>query len=349
METKNTIMTLILHNSVFLPLSNGHGGEKRTYQILFDLQEKGYSLQEVNFSKSKRIYIRSLFSAFILLMRVYGITHWKSPKAFLKFLITTAYQYDQLVSSFRNSDADFFLWESVRPERYLLLYLAQKYGKKVIACPHNVESLVPLQNSSLFRFSKKQAFEWEMNVLKACEQVYAISHEETWLLSLWGVKAKCYLYKPVGEILSQMQTLRLQREHAIDKNNYLLLGTAINEPTRWGMQHIIDLWIEHNVPYSLHIGGYGTEKLSIPQGEKQILFMGEMTDTQLQNEQIHAKALLIYQPPTTGALTRISEALAVGIPIIANDAAARSYHNISNVYVYHDDVELLEIISKNNL
>ena len=342
-------MTTILHHSVFLPLSNGHGGEKRTYQILFDLQAKGYSLQEVNFSKSKRLYIRSLFSAFILLMRVYGITHWKSPKTFLKFLITTAYQYDQLVSSFRDSDADFFLWESVRPERYLLLYLAQKYGKKVIACPHNVESLVPLQNSSLFRFSKKQAFEWEINILKESEQVYAISHEETWLLNLWGVKAECYLYAPVGEILSQMQTLQLQRDYTNDKMAYLLLGTAINEATRWGMQHIIDLWTNHTIPYPLHVGGYGTEKLSVPEEEQQILFLGEMTDDQLQNEQIHAKALLIYQPPTTGALTRISEALVAGIPVIANDAAARSYYNMPNVHVYQDDNELLKILSTDHL
>lgn len=342
-------MTTILHNSVFLPLPNGHGGEKRTYQILFELQNKGYVCQEVNFSKSKRLSLGSLWATGILLLQVYGLAHWRSLKSFLKFWLNTAYQYNQLVASFRDSDAEFFLWESVRLERYLLFYLARKYGKKVIACPHNVESLVPLQQSSLFRLSKKQAFDWEINILKECEQVYAISHEETWLLNLWGVKAEYYLYAPVGEILSQMQTLRIQRDCTNDKIAYLLLGTAINEPTRWGMQHIIDLWTNHTIPYPLHVGGYGTEKLSIPKEEQQILFLGEMTDDQLQNEQIHAKALLIYQPPTTGALTRISEALVAGIPVIANDAAARSYHNMPNVHVYQDDNELLKILSTDHL
>lgn len=338
-------MSTILHHTIFLPLPNGHGGEKRSYQLQTEVQGRGHVYQNIDYSYSRRLTLQRLWCALILLLRVHGIAHWRSLRAFAKYWRTTAYQYDQLIASFRDSKAEIFLWESVRPDRYILFYLACKYGKKVVACPHNIESLVPQSESALFRMTQQQAFEQEMRILRGCEQVYAISHEETWLLNLWGVNAQCYLYTPVGDILKQIDTIKSLREKTPRKTNYLLLGTAINEPTRMGMQHLIDFWAEYNIEYPLHVGGYGTDTLSIPANKPQIVFLGELTDEQLLQEQVQAKALLIYQPPTTGALTRICEAIAAGIPVIANYYAARSYHNISDVHTYQSDTDLLQILS----
>lgn len=335
----------VLHHSIFEPLPNGHGGEKRSYQIRVEAQEKGVTFTDLVFTHKEPLSLCRIWLAAVLLLRVYGVHVWKSLWAFLRQVRNIAYYYEQLVSFFRDSDVKVFLWESVRPEWYILPYLAKQYGKRVIAFPHNIESLVPHQKSALFRMSKKQAFLRDVKVLSSCDEVYAISHEETWLLSLWGVNAKCYLYQPVGVIKEQMLALKEQREHNQDRQFYLLLGTAINPPTRMGMQHIIDIWVKENIQVPLHIGGYGTESLQIPIGQSNVVFLGELTNTQLLAEQVHARAMLVYQPPTTGALTRINEAMAVGIPVIANYASARSFHNCANVYVYQDDSELLRILS----
>lgn len=339
-------MKQVLHHSIFEPLPNGHGGEKRSYQIRVDAQEGDVAFADLVFAHQESLSLCRIWFAAVLLLRVYGVRGWKSLWAFLRQVRNTTYRYEQLVSFFRDSDAKVFLWESVRPEWYILPYLACKYGKRVIACPHNIESLVPYQKSSLFRMSKEKAFLKEMQMLSACDEVYAISHEETWLLSLWGVNAKCYLYQPVGEIQARMSSLQKQREQVQDKSFYLLLGTAINPPTRMGMQHIIDVWVKENISVPLHIGGYGTESLLIPKEQSNVVFLGELTDTQLLAEQVHTLAILTYQPPTTGALTRINEAIAAGIPVIANYASARSFYNCANVRVYQDDRDLLRILSK---
>lgn len=336
----------VLHHSIFEPLPNGHGGEKRSYQIYVEAQENGVAFANLVFTHKESLSLCRICSAAVLLLRVYGVHVWKSLWAFLRQVRNTAYHYEQLVSFFRDSDATVFLWESVRPEWYILPYLARQYGKRVIACPHNIESLVPNQKSALFRMSKKQAFLREVKVLSSCDEVYAISHEETWLLSLWGVKAQCYLYSPVGEVREQMLAIKEQRKQIIEKPFYLLLGTAINPPTRMGMQHIIDVWVEENIQVPLHVGGYGSESLHIPKGQSYVVFLGELTDAQLLEEQVHTRAMLVYQPPTTGALTRIAEAIVADIPIIANYASARSFYNCANVYVYQDDSELLSILSK---
>ncbi len=337
-------MQQLLHHSIFLPLSTGHGGEKRSYQLQIEAATAGYVFTNLDLHRRDKLTLRRLWLAAWLLLRVYGVSCWLSLRDFLRQVRTMAQHYDQLTAFFRDSKEQVFLWESVRPEWYFLLFLAKRCGKKVIAFPHNTESLVPNTKPYLFRISRLQAFDREMEVLRRCDEVYAISHEETWLLSLWGVNARCYLYQPVGEIKAQMTSLRTQRAQMGGKSFFLLLGTAINQPTRVGMQHIIDFWIREKVQTPLHIGGYGTDSLHIPAGQTNLVFLGEMQEQQLVEEQIYARALLVYQPPTTGALTRISEAIEAGIPVIANYAAARSFHRSHGVAVYQDDSELLQIV-----
>lgn len=338
-------MKQVLHHSIFEPLSNGHGGEKRSYQLLFEAQKNGYVFCNLELRNKDKVTLRRLWCAMWLLLKVYRHSPWLSLKIFFRRVRDVAYYYDQLIAFFQKTQEQVFLWESVRPELYFLPYLAKKYGKRVIAFPHNTESLVPNQKPYLFRMSKLQAFQWEIKVLGTCDEVYAISHEETWLLNLWGVKTRCYLYSPVGVAKEQVLLLKEQRGKTQDKSFFLLLGTAINQPTRMGMQHLIDLWKKENMQVPLHIGGYGTDLLHIPKEQSNIVFLGELSDSKLMEEQIHTRALLVYQPPTTGALTRISEATMAGIPVIVNYAAARSYYNCDNVYVYQEDMDLIKILN----
>ena len=87
-----------------------------------------------------------------------------------------------------------FLWEYTQD--IAPFYLMKAVGAKIIAYPHNLESLVPTQRDNI---SHKLAPYWlyeEMERLRMCDEVWAISKEETWLLQLFGVNAKYFPYYP---------------------------------------------------------------------------------------------------------------------------------------------------------
>ena len=87
-----------------------------------------------------------------------------------------------------------FLWENTQD--LPSLYMMKAAGAKIIAYPHNLESLVPTQVDLT---THKQSPYWlyeEVKRLKLCDEVYTISKEETWLLQLFGINAKYFPYYP---------------------------------------------------------------------------------------------------------------------------------------------------------
>jgi hypothetical protein len=90
-----------------------------------------------------------------------------------------------------------------------------------------------------------------------------------------------------------------------------------------------------------HIAGYGTEKLEayIPK-RSSIVLHGSVTQAVLDNLLTKVDAILINQPYTSGALTRIPEMFIAGIPVICNEASARSYFNYHGVYLFHNEIDL---------
>lgn len=339
----------VLHHSIYRPLPYGHGGEKRTAQIYEEAQQQGVQFCNLHFTKNEGITIRRLWLSVWLLICVYGIAHWKSLRAFLKQVRNTAIHYDRLLSFFRDTDNHIFVWESVRPEWYILPYLAHKYGKAVVACPHNTESLVPDRNDLLFNYRKQQTFERELTVLKHCEQVFVISREETWLLRLWGVNAYYLPYYPAIECRDWLLDIRKQRaiHPKTNKPTYLVIGSAINQPTAIGMQQLVDYVVSHNMNIVLRIGGYGTDQhICVPKDCGNVVLLGELEQDQLTQEMIECDAILINQPPTTGALTRIVEAEIAGIPVVANTDSMRNYFNILGIYEYRQLDELADVLSQ---
>ena len=342
-------MKQILHHSIYRPFSYGHGGEKRTAQICEEAQQQGVAFCNLHFTKNEALTMRRIWLSMWLLVHIYGITHWNSLRAFLRQVRNIAIHYDQLMSFFKDTDSNIFVWESVRPEWYILPYLAHKYGKVVIACPHNTESLVPNSHSSLFSYHNQQAFEQELTVLRHCEQVFVISREETWLLRLWGVNAYYLPYYPAREcrewLLDDIRKQRAIRSKT-NKLTYLVIGSAINQPTAIGMQQLVDYVVSHNMDIVLRIGGYGTDQyICVPQNCGNVVLLGELEQDQLTQEMIECNAILINQPPTTGALTRIVEAEIAGIPVVANTDSMRNYFNIPGIYEYRQLDELADVLS----
>jgi hypothetical protein len=244
--------------------------------------------------------------------------------------------YNQLISFFQDKDMDVFYWESTRDVWYILPYLAKKYNKQVVAFPHNLEALVGGQTSTIFSWNAEQRFAREMAVLRECEKVYAISNEETWLLQLMGVNASVLLYELPSAVKEQCDKVAELRKKS-SKDYYLMLGSAINPPTRIGMEEVLREW---DNSFSLIVAGFGTEKLKYYELGK-VRIIGGVQDEQLLDLQVHCKALIVNQPATTGALTRIEEFIAADIPIYANENSVRSYRNREGIRIFNSVSEIL--------
>lgn len=326
----------VLYHSIYAPNPYGHGGEKRSCQLQEWHTAKGVELLPLSLVPEKHLSIKALWLTCWMLLRVYGYRGWKSLYVFMRHVKNMSLIYNQLVSFFQTKDVNAFYWESTRDVWYVLPYLAKKYNKRVVAFPHNLEALVGGQKSTLFSWNAEQRFAREMQVLRACEKVYAISNEETWLLQLMGVNATALLYQLPITVKKQCDKVAEMRKQS-SKDYYLMLGSAINPPTRIGMEEVLNAW-DNSIP--LVVAGFGTEQLKqYESGEIRII--GGVVDEQLLDLQVHCKALIVNQPATTGALTRIEEFLAAEIPIYANENSIRSYRNRDGIKIVNSIKEIM--------
>ena len=312
----------VLYHSIYAPNPYGHGGEKRSCQLQEWHADNGVEPLPLSLVPEKHLSVKALWRTFWMLLHVYGYRDWKSLYVFMRHVKNISLIYNQLVAFFQTKDVDSFHWESTRDVWYILPYLAKRYNKQVVAFPHNIEALVAGQKSTLFSWNAEQRLAREVQVLRACEKVYAISNEETWLLQLMGVNASALLYELPAVVKEQCDKVAELRKQS-SKDYYLMLGSAINPPTRIGMEEVLNAW-DNLVP--LVVAGFGTEQLKKHESGE-IHIIGGVADEQLLDLQVHCKALIVNQPATTGALTRIEEFLAAGIPIIANENSIRSYRN----------------------
>lgn len=344
-------MKKILHHSHFQAEAFGHGGEKRTAQIVEHYKNLGYDIVELEIKYNKSLSIITLCKALKLILCVYGISHFKNLIPFLKFWKSIALSLSSTEKYF-NQDIDFFVWESVVDRYYYLPYLAKKHHVKVIAYPHNIESLVPDYSINSPTLKQRQ-FIREMEVLRMCNEVQSISRFDNSLMQLMGVNSMFFRYLPPSEFKNYLQRIKTQRVNKVEKNRYLILGTAHNPPTRKGMIYLIDKINQMSFTEDIQFifAGYGTEQLKQFLNSPSIQIKGSLSKEDLETEMIYCTALLVYQPSTTGALTRISEFLVAGIPVFVNAEAAHSHYEMEGVNVYSNFNEFEQILNslKSNL
>lgn len=212
----------------------------------------------------------------------------------------------------------------------------KKSGIPIVAVSHNIETLAMQQ---VARQHQKNLLVNELKILEKCDLLIAISREEEWLLRSLGMNALFFPYYPVDDVLTRMLRIRDKRKKRGEKG-FLLMGSAFHAANRQGMFAVIDAW--KNKKFFLRgdplfIAGFKTDMyLKDIKNEENIVFLGPLSDEELDEKMSTVKACLVHQTMGSGALTRIIEMLVAGVPVLANTYAARSYHNLPGVIEFHN-------------
>lgn len=338
---------IVLH-SEFARAPFGHGGERRSAQIQRLLVRHGLECPQLE-ELAKAVQGRWLAKVFLAASLR---TRYQQLRGSARTFGKLGGDALRILPIFRSEAPGVLVWESGGSQRLHIPVVARRAGWKVIAVPHNLESLVPTQRSHRSGGVSPHWLPEEIAMLSQCDRVFTIAREEQWLLQLHGIAADFLPYQPSGRVTASLRAIRSRRASrspASPVRNLLMIGTYGNPPTRRGMLALVREWpklqAEWEAKCVLNVAGYGSERiaadLSLPQ---HVNLHGEVDNERLDRLLVEADAVLLHQEPSSGALTRIPEMLIAGVPVLANAAAARSWFRQEGVSVYESLADLKQLL-----
>ena len=318
MEEKYTFY----HFSPFINEETAHGGTKRSTQIIELFESIGWKRVSLDIPLGG-IRNFSFFQKINLLIR--GLLFWAVYTQFEKTSIMGIIRnghYSMLIKrelATMSPDMTFVIEDYLLIGRVLMRVLRKDYpAARIIGVVHNIESLV-YKNQS--RVTNRISPEWiaeDIEYLNIPDLTLTISQEENWLLRCLGVDAIYVPYEASREqkdIIARIKGARAQSK----KENYLVIGTATNEPTYYGMQELLTALDTENV--NIRVVGNGTSSLQTT--NPLIKIVGKVSEEQIISELSTCKAVIIHHLPTSGFITRMVDYTDMTIPIICNADAAR--------------------------
>ncbi len=322
----------------------GNGASKRSAQIN-DLLSANFNLKNVNkisgtfFPRFKR-YSNALSVC---------IRHQIPINTFREFSELGHHYLNckKTTGDYKNNKGCFF-WESTTNNYYYKPNFFKEFGFKLIAFPHNLESLVPGQSSP---FSKLQSPDWlqeELDQLKLCDHVFTISEEEQWFLSLNNIKSTYYPYFPTQIQYNNLLKIRIERQKLDQGGFYLMFGSFFYQPIGTGLLQILKPL--NTTDSQIIISGFGSENIigSIDfKLNSNIKIIGSTSTTELNDLLVRCKGVIVNQSGSSGALTKLKELQIAGVPVILNSESTRSFKNIHGFHVFHDFEELKVLLNKN--
>jgi hypothetical protein len=200
-------------------------------------------------------------------------------------------------------------------------------GVRTVAVPANLEALAPNTGSWTHRgLDVAQRFAHERRWWAIADAIFTISFEEAWWLQLHGIDAEWLPYYPAPEREEQLLAIRQARQPD-QKVGWLWLADFRNPANRAGADLTVQ-WLKTclDLPQQLVVAGRGCSWLR-DMAERLLpvhaIFLGEVSDQQLDQLYRSCTAQLIVHPATSGALTRICDAAIAGIPIVGNSMARK--------------------------
>lgn len=313
-----------------------HGGNHRTSQIHELVGRGGFQLTYVD--RQRATNHRSAYWSGTKFLGRYYRTLRPAPWMTWRQWRVNHVHYWKALTEHRGRKV--LLWEVTIPPNWIAPHVANDAGFRVLAVPQNIESLVPGADPG-------HALEQELRHLRAASAVICISEEEQALLKSHGIQAGYLPYHPHTSLLRSLLQIRKDRAGVPTNQDVLLLGTAHNPPTRDGMLEIIQWARAGGLPgtVKLHLAGLGTESLRAELPDRGFALHGTVSDEHLQRLVRQSRCLLAHQRSGCGALTRIPEMLAAGLPVVASKVAARSTSHLRGVHVYNSPEELTALLA----
>jgi len=254
--------------------------------------------------------------------------------------------YEQALA--KHTGAKVLLWETTYDD--ILPTLARAHGYRVVAVPHNLESLV---SDSVFRdktYEPGLDLAAEINRLRLADYIFTISREERWLLEARGLQPDYLPYFPTDALADECAKLRTMRQlkSAVDgfvDSPILIMGSAFNPATAQGMQIQLEwLSLERAKQRNIVIVGPETDRIFSDFASPNVTILGAVSREKLVELLGSCAALLVHTLGGAGAVTRIPEALLAGVPIITNSNGARDQYDTAGVYVYETTDEFIKLV-----
>ena len=339
----------IFRHSIFSDKATGHGGNKRTSQLSEILNNHNVSYSWLSYQYAAGHLAKAFF---VLRGAFFLLKNYKWIKCFINFNLLYHSYYIGLVkhsiinASLHSKQRKVFIWESTVQKNWFFPILFKRLGFEVIAFPHNIESFTHLERNTSTPKTLRM-LNREVLMLSMADRVFTISLEERWLLRNLGISAKFVPFENLSEQESYFAQIRKKRDSINHRGDvFLLLGSAVNTPTKLGLIKLIQLLdCVEDKSLLFYVAGYGTDDLrkELSVGTN-FSFEGTVSDARLAELLSISKAVIINQPPTSGALTKIPELLSCNVPVIANLDAARTYYSNNGIIIYNDST-LLRIIA----
>jgi hypothetical protein len=318
-----------------------HGGFRRSMQVKQLLTEAGIEVRET-ISRDARWPRRQRVPAGLRFLAThrYPISWEKSQLGHCGMSVLRMEQ-----SCREHRGAKVLVWEDVSSP--LAPIIAREHGFRVVAVPHNLESLAGADLTPASRLKPLDRLQLEFDWLRDCDAVFAIAREECWLLANADVPNDYLPYFPPPEVYARLMQIR-QRRQSTQKRFFVILGTANNPRTAAGMVEIVRLLQQgaESAAHQVLIVGDGTETLEGRIGNApNIRLLGRLSDDALDDLLTEARGIIAHQMKGAGALTRIPESLIAGIPVLANTMASRSAWTLSGVHSYEGVEDLCRFMN----
>lgn len=323
------------------PPGTNHGGGHRSAQLREALSTDGWTFREIPPARHSSRILDSILGVLINfrfgVFRPVTLSGIRSTGHLLTTLRRVIKDYPRVKTVFLEGTG--FIMPFLFP-------LAKSLQLRVFSAPQNLESLVDYREKALGKVNIHERWRQEARLFSFCDETFCISQEEQWLLELFGLRASYLPYRPVEAEVTRLAEIRSKR--VLPQNlNLLCLGSTQNIPTREGMIKLHEKLKGKlgSTPVTIHIVGNGTESLAGTITDPAFVLHGRVDDATLDRMRTECSALLIFQAATTGFLTRVTEALIAGIPVIGNASAVKSYRHLRGVYTFEDAEELIRILA----
>jgi len=216
----------------------------------------------------------------------------------------------------KDFNPDFIVYDFAKGTHTSLWKTLSYFNLPVVAVIHNIEFMATASNKLNLDVSN---FLNQVQAIRSADLNITISHFDDYVCRIYGANTFLYDYQISPDELCTFNKIASSRMSSKNKicNKILILGTAYNTPTRDGMSFLLknsECW-NYNQD-ELLVVGCGTE-MFFKEG-KGIQVLGEVSHSKLYSILSIVKCCVIFQPPSSGKLTKLVDLLICKIPVYIN-------------------------------